>query len=114
MIAANPLPLLKYWPIYLALASGIASWHVKGRFDEAAQARAMQQQVEANQQAQSEIAERAKSAESALASERQLTSYLNKQWSAARAKKSHPDCSLSDDALRVLKDATSPVRNVPR
>ncbi|MCE9562113.1 MAG: hypothetical protein K8U57_08665 [Planctomycetes bacterium] len=95
-------------------AFGGEVWYIKGKFELADKAESLSEQIELTRVAQQKIDQRAVLAEAALATERQITASLNQKWSKARASKSHTDCSLPADALGVLKDATDPVRHVPR
>ena len=87
------------WTI-LAFAAGC---DVATKFDEAAQAKVLQTQIAANQQAIREANDHAAELERSLAAERLRESSINQQMEAALAHV--PDCPVPDDVVRVLNDA---------
>lgn len=107
-----------WWKIGLIAAAltafGGEVWYVRGKFEKADQAEAMAEQIKLSRTAQQKIEQRAAQAEAALASERQLTASLNQKWSKLRVSKNHTDCQLDAGTVGLLKDATDPVRHVPR
>lgn len=98
----NPLPFLKYWPLALALLTGVSSWTIKGKLDHAAF-------VEAIHEKDEDIAAISQATEAQLLTERQKSAILAKKWSAARASTTHSYCKLDPDSVRLLKDASSDV-----
>lgn len=87
-------------------------WHVKDKFDQAAQAEALKAQIEATAEKQKAVEAQAAEAEAALLTERKKTAILNQKWGAYRAT-NHTDCKLPDGAIGLLEDASSPVRDLP-
>lgn len=98
----NLLPLLKYWPLALALLTGFSSWTIKGRLDHVALVEALHEKDE-------DIAAISQATEDQLLTERQNTAMLAKKWSAARASTTHSHCKLDTDSIQLLKDASSGV-----
>ena len=92
---------------FLALYGG-AVWHVKAKFDQAAQEAILEAQVAATARRQAEIETVARAAESDLLTERQKSAMLDKKLGAIRADKTHSDCRLDAATLGLLADATKP------
>jgi hypothetical protein len=106
-----------WWRIGVLLAwttlAFLAGAHTAHKFDEAAKAEALQEQIDAANLAQGRIAEQAKSAEADLATVRQKYATLNQQWSKIRVE-SPANCKLPDRIVGLLKDATSSLPELPR
>ena len=85
-----------------------AGFSVKGKFDEAAQADILRDQIKAATAKNDQLQKIAVKTEAKEAADRQVISSLQQQWSADRAKKKSPDCPLSSDSLSLLGQATVP------
>jgi hypothetical protein len=96
----------------LLAAQDAIVWHVKDRFDTAAQAEVLAAQIKATAEKQKAAEVAAAATEAELLTERQKSAMLAKRWSATRASKTHTDCNLDPDTLGVLRDAAAPA-NLP-
>lgn len=99
--------LLSNWkPILLGLAILLdfaAGWHARGVSDQAAHAKALQAQIDADRRAIDEANERAEELERGLAAERLRGIQINQKMEEAIA--TAHDCPVPDNLVRVLNDA---------
>lgn len=107
-----------WWKVAAVCAAGIwlslAGYWMKGLVEEAGQAQVLREQIKANRDAQDKINAVARAAETQLAAERRKAAELNRKWKAIRETESHAVCTLDDDTLGLLRDATVPAGLLPR
>jgi hypothetical protein len=101
-----------WWKLGLILAAlafqDAVVWHVKSKFDTAAQEEVLRAQIAATAKKQAEVEAVAQAAETELLTERQKSAMLGKTLGIIRATKTHHDCVLDAATLGLLRDATSP------
>lgn len=97
-----------------AIWLSLAGYWLKGVVEEAGQAEVLRGQIKANLEAQDKINTVARAAETQLASERRKAAELNRKWKVIRETESHAVCTLDDDTLGLLRDATGPAGVLPR
>jgi hypothetical protein len=101
-----------WWKLGIAALIVIAlvdfGMYFKGKIDEAEQASALRDQIKATAELNHQLQQKSEQAEARQAADRQVITDLNQKWSAARAKKTHPDCGLDADSLSLLGQATVP------
>jgi hypothetical protein len=108
-----------YWKLAIILAGLLFQdylvWHTRGKYDEAAQKAALEEQVKAADRKQSLIEAAAKTTEEQLLTERQKNAKLAKRWSVTRAAQTHTHCKLDADTLGLLREAAGAApSDVPR
>jgi phage-related minor tail protein len=96
------------------LLVGVTTWHVKDKFDVAAQEAILQAQVTQHQKKEQDIARTITGPyEAQLAALRQKNAQLNQERITAHAKNTH-DCPLPAESLRLLAGSIAPASNSAR
>lgn len=99
------------WKIGLIALAVVAAFgtgtYLKGKFEEAAQAKLLRAQIEATAKRQAEVEAVARAAEAALLTERQKSAMLSKKLGGIRASQTHSVCKLDPDVIGLLRDATA-------
>lgn len=100
------------WKLPLACALAIwlllAGYWLKGLVEEAKQAETLREQVKANAAAQDRINGIAAETETKLAANRRREAEINRKWNTIREAESRAVCTLDDDVISLLRDATVP------
>lgn len=90
-----------------------AGFFIKGKFEEAAQADILRQQIKAQAEKQDDMKAKAEAAEAMLAALRRNQSDINRKWNQIRAQ--DPSlCLLGDSRVGLLREATSPAGEAAR
>lgn len=109
---------MSFWWKLGAIAAAVvvifnAGFYVSEKFEEAAQADILRQQIKAQTEKQDSMAAKAEAAEAELSALRRNQSTINRKWNQIRAK--DPSlCLLGDSRVGLLRDATGPVGEASR
>jgi Tfp pilus assembly protein PilO len=90
-----------------------AGFFIKGKFEEAAQADILRQQIKAQAEKQDDMKAKAEAAEAVLSALRRNQSDINRKWNQIRAQ--DPSlCLLGDSRVGLLREATGPAGEAAR